>query len=91
MTAIDLARIPYQYRFNGASLLIAKANRLANGASGSTETKHKQSLAAVAYFDMALLLMKPYDPNYATIVNWRNVKDDMGRTSEARDARLSVP
>ncbi|MBP8961608.1 MAG: hypothetical protein KBG39_01550 [Opitutaceae bacterium] len=71
MTAIDLARIPYQYRFNGASLLIAKANRLANGASGSSETKHKQSLAAVAYFDMALLLMKPYDPNYATIVNWK--------------------
>lgn len=69
MTAINLARIPYAHRFNGASLLIAKANRLSGGASGATEAK--QLLAAVAYFDMALLLMKPYDPNYATIVNWK--------------------
>lgn len=69
MTAIDLARIPYAHRFNGASLLIAKADRLSAGASGSVETR--QWLAAVAYYDMALLLMKPYDPNYATIVNWK--------------------
>jgi tetratricopeptide (TPR) repeat protein len=69
MTAIDLARIPYAHRFNGASLLIAKANRLSGEAPAATEAK--RLLAAVAYFDMALLLMKPYDPNYASVVNWK--------------------
>jgi len=28
-------------------------------------------LAAVAYFDMALLLMRPFDPNYKTVINWK--------------------
>jgi tetratricopeptide (TPR) repeat protein len=71
MTTVDPARIPYTHRFNGASLLIAKANRLSHGASASRDAKRKQLLAAVAYFDMALLLMKPYDPDYATVVNWK--------------------
>ena len=73
MKTVDLEGIPYPHRFNAASLLIAKANRLA-GTLGANEIKpgtHKQLLAAIAYFDMALLLTKPYDPNYATVVNWK--------------------
>ena len=71
MTTIDLARVPYTHRFNGASLLISKANRLADSNAASAEVRSRQLLAAVSFFDMALLLMKPFDPNYATVVNWK--------------------
>jgi len=28
-------------------------------------------MAAIAYYDMALLLMRPFDPNYSTVANWK--------------------
>jgi hypothetical protein len=28
-------------------------------------------LAAIAYYDMALLLMRPFDPSYPTVANWK--------------------
>ena len=72
---INLSEISYQHRFNGASLLIAKANRLldSTGTSGGelTPKELKVIRMAVAYFDMALSLQKPYDPNYPTVINWK--------------------
>lgn len=41
-------------------------------------------LAAIAYYDMALLLMRPFDPNYATAVNWKcNALCSIGQYAEA--------
>ncbi len=72
MKSVNLNTLPYKHRSNGASLLIAKANRLydmnnAQGAKGDP----KALMSALAYYDMALVLMKPYDPNYSTVVNWK--------------------
>jgi tetratricopeptide (TPR) repeat protein len=40
--------------------------------------------AAIAYYDMALLLMKPLDPNYATVANWKcNALLKLGQYEEA--------
>ena len=69
MRSIDLNSISYRYRSNGASLLLSKANRL-SGTTGRP-TDQKSLLAAVAYYDMALSLMRPFDPNYVTVVNWK--------------------
>lgn len=72
---IDLSAIPYQHRFSGASLLTAKANRLldtASAAAGKAKPDDPKPVrAALAYFEMALSLLKPYDPNYPTILNWK--------------------
>ncbi|MCX6954372.1 MAG: hypothetical protein NTV51_19645 [Verrucomicrobia bacterium] len=85
---IDLSAIPYQHRSGGASLLIAKANRLLGVTSAATDhassREAKPVRAAVAYFDLALSLMKPYDPNYSTIVNWKcNALVRLGQYEEA--------
>jgi len=85
MKSVNLNTLPYKHRSNGASLLIAKANRLydmnnAKGAKGDT----KAMMSALAYYDMALVLMKPYDPNYSTVVNWKcNVLGALGQFEEA--------
>jgi len=73
MKHIDLDSISYKHRFNGASLLISKANRLCGlqGLAIGQKTDDKTLLAALSYYDMALSLMKPFDPNYATVVNWK--------------------
>jgi tetratricopeptide (TPR) repeat protein len=73
MKAIDLNSIPYKHRFNAASLLISKANRLGGLGLESPDQKgdNQRLLAAVAYYDMALVLMKPFDPNYSTVLNWK--------------------
>jgi hypothetical protein len=73
MKAIDLDSIPYKHRFNGAFLLISKANRLwGMGPPDSYREADEQNLrAALAYYDMALALMKPYDPNYSSVLNWK--------------------
>jgi len=49
--------------------LIAKANRHLD--LGDQKSDDQALLAALAFFDMALVLMKPFDPNYATVVNWK--------------------
>lgn len=70
-----LSSIPYPYRSSGASLLIAKANKLSELSrleSPALSAKARKSIrAGVAFYEMALILMKPYDPNYQTILNWR--------------------
>lgn len=83
MKPIDLNALPYKFRFNGASLLISKANRLCDMTS-PTRPDRKTLLAAMAYYDLALALMKPYDPNYSTVVNWKcNVLQELGQFEEA--------
>lgn len=73
MKAIDLGSLPYKHRFNGASLLISKANRLRGMGPPESygEADGQKLLAALAYYDMALALMKPFDPNYSTVLNWK--------------------
>lgn len=73
MKNIDLSAISYTHRFKGASLLISKANRLSGMPSpGQSDQKDQHALvAALAFYDMALSLLKPYDPNYATVMNWK--------------------
>jgi tetratricopeptide (TPR) repeat protein len=73
MKAIDLDSIPYKHRFNGASLLIARANRLwgMRPPDSYREADEQKLLAALAYYDMALALTKPFDPNYSTVLNWK--------------------
>ena len=85
MKAIDLDAIAYKHRFNGASLLISKGNRLCGGLPlPDQEADHQKLLAALAYYDMALALMKPFDPNYSTVVNWKcNVLRSLGQYEDA--------
>jgi len=73
MKSVDLNALAYKHRYNGASLLISKANRLSGlGSAGTNEKPDQKALvAALAHYDMALMLLKPYDPNYATVVNWK--------------------
>ena len=80
----NLDAIPYKHRFNGASLLISKANRLADLGDTKAKVSPKNLLAAVAYYDMALALTKPFDPNYATAINWKcNALVELGQYEEA--------
>ena len=86
MKSVILDTIPYGHRFGGASLLVAKANRLAGMLSEKRDTDRKQLIAAVSYYDMALVLSKPYDPNYPTILNWKcNALLRLGLYAEAVD------
>jgi tetratricopeptide (TPR) repeat protein len=84
MKAIDLDSIPYKHRFNGASMLISKANRLGELGAPDQKGNNQKLLAALAYYDMALVLMKPFDPNYSTVVNWKcNVLLSLGQYESA--------
>jgi len=86
MKPIDLNSISYKQRFSGASLLISKANRLSGMSSfgGDQTPDDKTLLAALAHYDMALALLKPFDPNYATVVNWKcNVLGALRQYEEA--------
>ncbi len=84
MKAIDLGSIPYKHRFNGASLLISKANRLAGLGTIDQQDDKRKLVAAIAYYDMALVLMKPFDPNYLTVMNWKcNVLRSLGQYEDA--------
>jgi hypothetical protein len=84
MKAIDLNAIAYKHRFNGASLLISKANRLGGLGLPSQKGNSQKLLAALAYYDMALTLIKPFDPNYSTVVNWKcNVLVSLGQYEDA--------
>ena len=85
MKRVDLSALPYKHRFAGASLLLAKANRLCGlDSAGSTEPNPKAIVTALAFYDMALSLLKPYDPNYSTVVNWKcNLLRELGQHAEA--------
>jgi len=84
MKAIDLNSIPYKHRFAGASLLISKANRIGGWPLPDQKGDRKKLLAALAYYDMALALMKPFDPNYSTVVNLKcNVLCSLGQYEDA--------
>ncbi len=86
MKSVDLSVLPYKLRFGGASLLISRANRLCGMSSAERGEKPDQKtlLASLAYYDMALALQKPYDPNYAAVVNWKcNVLRDLRQYEEA--------
>ena len=86
MKSVDLDSLPYRLGSNGASLLISKANRLCEmGSTASSQKPETKTLvASLAYYDMALALLKPYDPNYSTVVNWKcNVLRDLRQYEEA--------
>jgi len=71
MNAVDLNSIPYTHRFSAASLLVAKANRLSGLLNPESPSVEPRALvAAVAYYKMALLLSRRFDPNYSTVANW---------------------
>src|SRR5579859_1887620 len=84
MKVIDLNSIPYKHRFNGASLLISKANRLVGLPLPEQKGDPQKLLAALAYYDMALALIKPFDANYSTVVNWKcTVLRSLGQYEDA--------
>lgn len=84
MAAIDLNSIPYKHRFDGASLLISKANRLGGLGLSNQKVDNQKLLTALAYYDMALALMKRLDPNYSTVLNWKcNVLQSLGQYQDA--------
>jgi hypothetical protein len=84
MKAINLNSIPYKHRFNGASLLISKAHRLGGLVHAGQKGDPQKLLAVLAYYDMALALTKPFDPNYSTVVNWKcNVLLSLGQYEDA--------
>ena len=85
MKSVDLNTLPYKHRFNGASLLISKANRLCGMSSAGSEKPNPNALvASLAHYDMALALLKPYDANYVTVVNWKcNVLRELRQYEEA--------
>lgn len=73
MKSVDLNIVSYKHRSAAASLLISKANRLSGIGSlrDRAAADDKTLLAAVAYYDMALVLLKPFDPNYSTVAHWK--------------------
>jgi tetratricopeptide (TPR) repeat protein len=71
---ITLETVAYSHRSSAAHLLTAKATKLADllntePARSSKEVASVQ--AGIALYDMALVLQKPYDPNYTTVINWK--------------------
>ncbi len=72
---IDLTKIPYKHRTAAADLLTSKAQRLADLAGLHFEEigdkEINKARQALSFYDMALNLMKPHDPNYQTILNWK--------------------
>lgn len=73
---MELEKIPYLHRSSAAGLLISKANRLTEindiMADGELSAKKRKAfLKGVHFYEIALLLMKPFDPNYSTIMNWK--------------------
>lgn len=72
---MDVSNIPYADRKTAADLLISKAKRLGelpylhfNEVSDKDIRKVQK---AISLYDIALGLMKPHDPNYQTIINWK--------------------
>lgn len=72
---IDISKLPYKHRFAAASLLMSKGNRLTKLTSLPSDVSDRkqieQILQGLSFYDMALSLMKPHDPNYQTLLNWK--------------------
>lgn len=71
MKQIQLDKIPYQHRHKAAWVLVTKAHQLGGLVHPDDKVSDPKLLVALAYYDMALALMKPFDPNYPTLVNWK--------------------
>lgn len=87
----DISAIPYEHRFAAAGLITSKGNRLARiGANLSnplTKKEVKGLMTALSYFDIALFLLKPFDPNYLTTLNWKCLAlESLGQFADARRA-----
>jgi len=72
---MEISEIPYKHRSSAADLLISKGNRLTELARFLLEEpppkKRKAILTGIYFYEIALSLMKPYDPNYSTVLNWK--------------------
>lgn len=72
---MDISNIPYADRKTAADLLISKAKRLAELSylhfNEISDKDFRKVQKAVSLYDIALGLMKPHDPNYQTIINWK--------------------
>lgn len=70
---IDISRLPYKHRFAAASMLMSKGNRLTELTALRTEVSDEKEiqriLQGLSFYDMALSLMKPHDPNFQTLLN----------------------
>ena len=52
--------------------------------TSNEKPEQKALMASLAHYDMALALLKPYDPNYSTVVNWKcNVLLELAQYEEA--------
>lgn len=86
---MNLSHIPYGHRSSAADLLVSKANRLTEldsigSIQGISAKQRKAIRKGVDFYEMALCLMKAFDPNYCTIANWRCLAlIKLGRFSEA--------
>ena len=91
MLKINIDRLPYKHRFAAASMLMSKGNRLTDLTSFGAEKKpSKKEIAklreGLSYYDMALSLLKPHDPNYQTLVNWKCLAlISLGQYRDARE------
>lgn len=72
---IEITKLPYKHRFAAASVLMSKGDRLIELKSLSArpldEKQKRRVLEGLSFYDMALFLMKPYDPNYQSLLNWK--------------------
>ena len=72
---IDLSKVPYKHRFAAASMLMSKGNHLTELTSmphGVSDLKQIHRIRqGLSFYDMALILMKPHDPNFQTLLNWK--------------------
>lgn len=96
---IDIDQHSYKHRFDASSLLTSKANKMLDASVVQEKKKNRayvagenadefvdvaRVLAAIAYFDMALTLIRPFDPNYSTVANWKcNALRSIGQYADA--------
>lgn len=72
---IDISKLPYKHRFAAATALMTKGNKLTGVGkpppSPTDEKARRKILEGLSYYHMALSLIKPHDPNYQTLLNWK--------------------
>lgn len=72
---MDISNIPYTDRKTAADLLISKAKKLAELSylhfNEISDKDLRKVQKAISLYDIALGLMKPHDPDYQTIINWK--------------------
>ena len=92
---MDLKAIPYKDRFSAAGLLISKANRLTELSKicpGEPTPRERKAInKGISYYRISLVLMKPFDPNYSTVLNWMSLAlIRLGRFSDAVDGYKEI-